>query len=722
VIAKEVAMPKGGGSFRGLVTYLTSARGKMERVGRVRLTNCVSADIASAVLEVESAQARNSRARQRTYHLILAFPAGEELRADLLEAIERSACAALGFAEHQRVSVVHHDTDHLHVHVAINRVHPRTHRAHSPSYSKLVLDQLCVELEEEHGLQPTPHRTRERAAHLEAASALRESLQGSCAEHLRQTQTWAELHDIAGRHGVQVQLRGNGLAFVRQDGSSVRASSVTRELSKAMLEGRLGAFEASGQAPRAPDRQHAERQPRRAPDSERLGGVESLIGWIQRDCAQSLRGARSWSEVHAVAAAHGLHVRLRGNGLVLVTQDGLAAKASSVARDLSKGTLERRLGAFEPAGTAVQLVRAGYQLRPITRDERASRLYERYRQEREAFVEARARAITQLRQHRDRDEDRLERISQRRWAAVRIVAKGRAAWALWSAYAKQADRRERERARSRYRAGVRAAAAQHPKPGWLEWLRNRAGHGDAEALAMLRSRSLRESQVPLRAVWSDGAPLQKVSGRVDSVTAIGTMVYAVASGSIRDDGKRLRLSGPGVSDAAAEALLRLAHARYGARLGVDGDESFRARIVRVAAATALPITFADPQLEQRRVELLNHNQEHADGQRRAREPRYRPGSTRAVGRSGVRAGGPNGERKSYGGRPRAGTTPQALADLRDLSALPVVRFGRAPEVLLPTHARRDVEQRRAEQPDRGVRRDPAERGVGPPARGRGQRR
>ena len=73
-------MPKAGGSFRGLVTYLTSTRGKTERLGRVRLTNCVSSDVASAVLEVESAQARNSRARHGTYHLILAFPAGEEPR------------------------------------------------------------------------------------------------------------------------------------------------------------------------------------------------------------------------------------------------------------------------------------------------------------------------------------------------------------------------------------------------------------------------------------------------------------------------------------------------------------------------------------------------------------------------------------------------------------------------------------------------------------------
>jgi hypothetical protein len=55
------------------------------------------------------------------------------------------------------VSVVHHDTDHLHLHVAINRVHPRTAKAHCPSFSKLVLDRVCVELETEYGLQVVRH-------------------------------------------------------------------------------------------------------------------------------------------------------------------------------------------------------------------------------------------------------------------------------------------------------------------------------------------------------------------------------------------------------------------------------------------------------------------------------------------------------------------------------------------------------------------------------------
>ena len=46
--------------------------------------------------------------------------------------IEERFCNALGYAEHQRVSVVHHDTDNVHIHVAINKIHPRTLTLHDP--------------------------------------------------------------------------------------------------------------------------------------------------------------------------------------------------------------------------------------------------------------------------------------------------------------------------------------------------------------------------------------------------------------------------------------------------------------------------------------------------------------------------------------------------------------------------------------------------------------
>ena len=148
-----------------------------------------------------------------------------------------------------------------------------------------------------------------------------------------------------------------------------------------------------------------------------------------------------------------------------------------------------------------------------------------------------------------------------------------------------------------------------------------------------------------------------------------------------------RQSDPSVPSAFAtidDALDRLAEPRrpllraIGIGLGfaaLSGGVALYARqagVTRVAAAASLPIIFADPKLEQSRVEL---NKENADGQRREGEA-DRTGSTPAAGRRRIAPGAFGGIRKSYASRPRAGTTPQALADLRGLSSLPVVCFGR----------------------------------------------
>ncbi|HEX7479039.1 MAG TPA: TraI/MobA(P) family conjugative relaxase, partial [Polyangiales bacterium] len=461
-------MPRTGGSFRGLVTYVTSSLGKAERVGRVQLSNCVSADISSAMLEVDNVQARNRRARHTTYHLMLSFR--EQPSSDLLQAVEQRACAALGFSDHQRVSVVHHDTDHLHLHIAINRVNPVTYKVHCPSYSKLALDSLCVELERDYGLQPDRHATQDRQPQLQAIEQLRALAQRECAAALRQARSWGEVHRAAEAHGLRVQLRGNGLALVTTNGVSVKASTVSRDLSKAALERRLGTYEATQHTQMSAEFAQPERMPNkspnRKPDMERIAGVESLVGWIQRGCADALRQACNWAEVHEVAQRNGLRVQLRGNGLVFVAGHGVSVKASSVSRDLSKLALERRLGPFEPTGFSDRGALTQYRKGPMPLQKSAAALYERYLQDRAAALERRTHAVGQLRQQRGDEDARLQRTSRRRWTAIRLVARGRVGWMLWSAYARQADRRDRERARHKHRASVRAAAAQHRRTGW----------------------------------------------------------------------------------------------------------------------------------------------------------------------------------------------------------------------------------------------------------------
>ena len=90
---------------------------------------------------------------------------------------------------------------------------------------------------------------------------------------------------------------------------------------------------------------------------------------------------------------------------------------------------------------------------------------------------------------------------------------------------------------------------------------------------------------------------------MDTITKQGTIVYRAGRGALRDDGTALQVARE-ASPEDLQAALELAMARYGERLTVNGTTEFKQAIVQAAAATQLPLTFADPALERRRQALL----------------------------------------------------------------------------------------------------------------------
>ncbi|EPF6526302.1 relaxase/mobilization nuclease domain-containing protein, partial [Proteus mirabilis] len=145
---------------------------KGEKVASYRVTNCGTDDPADAAILILATQGANTRSKtEKTYHLVYSFPPGERPDIEVLHAIEDELCEAIGFGDHQRVSAVHIDTDHLHVHVAINKVHPTGLQNIEPYYDKRRLMEACERLELKYDLQRTNHgledkqheHTRERS-------------------------------------------------------------------------------------------------------------------------------------------------------------------------------------------------------------------------------------------------------------------------------------------------------------------------------------------------------------------------------------------------------------------------------------------------------------------------------------------------------------------------------------------------------------------------------
>lgn len=266
----DIKHPTDEQAFDRLAGYVVDRVGDGHRVVAARVTNCADDDLEMAITEIELVQARNTRSRSdKSYHLVISFPEGERPTLEQLRDIEDHLVAAIGFSEHQRISAVHDDTDNLHVHVAINKVHPKTLRNVAPhnDYPKLMA--ACRELElrhdlllDNHGLssdqihnlgqEAEPTRRPERAKTMEAHSGC-QSLSGWIATHARDdilkvaatASSWEVIHEVFARYGLELRPKGAGLvAGVPGSKTWVKASSIDRSLSGKALTDRLGAYKA----------------------------------------------------------------------------------------------------------------------------------------------------------------------------------------------------------------------------------------------------------------------------------------------------------------------------------------------------------------------------------------------------------------------------------------------------------------------------------------------
>jgi hypothetical protein len=306
MISKRVKREKQSSSFKRLGYYILEAKTASAAILRTppdeytvtaqnieakvlmyRMTNCVAYEPEMAIQEIMVTQAQNTRSQaDKTYHLIISFPRGEVPSREQLEDIEDEMCKALGFGEHQRLSAVHADTDNLHLHVAINKVHPQTIKVLEPYRDYVIRDRVCQMLEQKHGLRMDNRRGQGNAKtkaqylpdkHPELQQWVKDRLQGKVKDFLEEEQpTWEGLHAIFGQYGLLMKPRGAGLSLaVAGSKLSLKASDLNPDLSFKRLTQRLGAYHPPSQDYCAQRQEHEERY------SPQGGKYPSLWGQYQ---------------------------------------------------------------------------------------------------------------------------------------------------------------------------------------------------------------------------------------------------------------------------------------------------------------------------------------------------------------------------------------------------------------------------------------------------------
>lgn len=509
------------------------------------LHNCLS--LATAGAEMKAVAAQNTRVADPVYHVILSWPAGEKPSDEQAFACGAHAIDSVGMGGHQYVFAVHRDTRNVHLHIAVNRVHPVSFRAVDPNRDYYKLDRAMRELElrfgwthdkgpfavferdgksvvdwaraapDSKGRMPSPARDMERHSDQESLfSYARGKPREAVAGLLREDGVnWQSLHAMLSQYGLALREKGRGLAVyaVGADGVAgqalaIKASDMHEELSKARLVTRLGAFEPALAQPHTP------------------GEAYDRFREPQRDI-----GLRAERRQERADARRALRARFEADRAALVTEvvdpESVRDRFRAIRAAAVRRRLEVRTGISEPAARKAQYSVIAFET---------------------------ARELERL-----RAQVRAER------AAVRL---------------------RNNAARSSFRA----------------WVEKQAAMGDGAALAQLRGWAYSEDRNAARGVPRPGARTRGRNGfspggdgkRQPSVTIPGMTFTARRDGSVRyraeygvaefiDHGDFVEVGGMQERPAALAAALLFARGSFGANVVVEGDAAFQSEVASLMA-------------------------------------------------------------------------------------------------------------------------------------------
>lgn len=255
MIVEEIKSKKTTRSLQGLINYMLDTEHNGEKLDYSHISNCYSVDTDMAVVEMDLIQRQNTRTKlDKTLHLVVSFPEGEIPTREQLDDIEQTLSESIGMGHHQRLSVAHSNTENYHLHMAINRIDPETHKMVNPYNYHKSLMVAATELELKHGLEITERQPRsldaltmdyhsgEQSLH----SWCQENIKDSLEETLKHATSWQDVHSVFDKVGLSLKKSGRGLVVYNQDNdTAIKASSLSRNLSLTQLQKELGRFSPS---------------------------------------------------------------------------------------------------------------------------------------------------------------------------------------------------------------------------------------------------------------------------------------------------------------------------------------------------------------------------------------------------------------------------------------------------------------------------------------------
>lgn len=273
-------------SFNDLTQYISGTEvldgmGSMvDKTIAIEIGNLNS--LRTAASEMYATAMRNKRCDDPVLHYILSWPENEKPEIEQIIAAGRYTLGALGLSDHQYIIAIHANTDNIHAHIEVNRVHPKTYKAKHLEWLHKSLHKAAREIEiqfswsHDNGLyvvvevdgkkfivpndsyvDPEVAAISTRAKHHEVWSGsesfetwLKKNVASSLKNKLAERNVeWSDVHNLLNDYGVRIEEAGSGFVIVNnelEEGSdtsvAIAASRVFRFMKKTELEKQMGTF------------------------------------------------------------------------------------------------------------------------------------------------------------------------------------------------------------------------------------------------------------------------------------------------------------------------------------------------------------------------------------------------------------------------------------------------------------------------------------------------
>ena len=522
-------------SFKDLANYCLGisghSKGSVLYVGMKNLNSPPE----KAYLEMEGLSYENVRCKNPVFHFILSWRAEESPTNEQVDEAVNIALRELDMEDCQSLWALQSDTENLHVHVAVNRISPKSYRAIRPAggWTKKALERAARKIEI--------------------------------------TQGW-EIEQ-SGRYAVS----SSGQIAEKKE-SDIPKPEISQT----------------------------------ARDVESHTGEESLERQAKREVSKILETAESWRELHEQLCSKGYLLEKRGNGAVLRYGDK-SVKLSNVSRSSSLSKMEQRLGKYQERQSDIQIAERSKIRLPISRSS-----WERYKVERESYLDVKTKAVKELRTRQKQEREELRRLQQTRRKKMFSESwkgRGRELNQLRSIFA-FVHRKEELELRERQNEEMEELRSHYLRrfPSYRDWLSDQSREDLYRVYRYPGQLLLSPEQSGIRiSVPQKIVDLRDYSARRGAGSSVLYCRTGTYTADFSDMGRRIVLNKRKLTEASVASALQLANQKWGATL-ITGNAEYKE--LCISAAVKYGLKLANPELSaevERRRQALKQSQRHQAG-------------------------------------------------------------------------------------------------------------